>query len=113
MSETRTSAIAIRMEPARAWALGALQMGGNSFVRGAVWATETAQTFGSLLSALMGPAVFSAYAFTVWSLSSNLGWTDTFVFTTGPLSNWLVWLAIAILINLASSILKRHTRSAN
>lgn len=113
MSDTRTSAVAVRTEPARAWALGALQISGNAFARAAVWATETAQNFGSLLSALMGPAVFSAYAFAAWSLSSNLGWTDTFVFTTGPLSNWLVWLSIAILTNLASSILKRHTRIDN
>lgn len=110
MSETRTSAIAVRIEPARAWAIGALQLSGNALGRAGTWAGETAQNFGALLSALMGPAVFSAYAFTAWSLAGNLGWTDTFVFSTGPLSNWLVWLAIAILVNLASSILKRHTR---
>ncbi len=110
MSEIRTSALTIRVEPARTWALGALQAGGSVLGRAGVWAGETAQQFGALLSALMGPAVFSAYAFAAWSLASNLGWTDTFVFSTGPLSNWLIWVAIAILVNLASSILKRHTQ---
>jgi hypothetical protein len=110
MSESRTSALAVRTEPARAWAIGALQTSSNVLGRAGAWAGETAQEFGALLSALMGPAVFSAYAFAAWSLASNLGWTDTFVFSTGPLSNWLIWLAIAILVNLASSILKRHTQ---
>jgi hypothetical protein len=73
------------------------------------WATKTAQQFGTLLSALMGPAVFSAYVFAVWSLADNLGWTDTFVFHNGPLSNWLIWLTFAILVNTAASILRRHT----
>jgi hypothetical protein len=111
MSESRTSAIALRTEPARAWAVGALQATSSVVGRAGVWAGDTAQEFGTLLSALMGPAVFSAYAFAAWSLAGNLGWTDTFVFTSGPLSNWLVWLAIAIVVNVASSILKRHTQA--
>lgn len=111
MAESRTSAIAVRTEPARAWAIGALQASAGVFGRAGVWAGETAQNFGALLSALMGPAVFSGYAFAFWSLAGNLGWTDTFVFSTGPLSNWIVWLALAILVNIASSILKRHTQT--
>jgi hypothetical protein len=110
MPESRTSVVAIRTEPARTWAVGAWQSTGTALGRAGVWAGETAQKFGTLLSALMAPAVFSAYAFAFWSLAANLGWTDTFVFSTGPLSNWLVWLAIAILVSVASSILKRHTQ---
>lgn len=112
MSESRTSEIAVRIEPARAWALGALHVSGNALGRAGAWAGETAQQFGALVSALMGPAVFSAYAFAAWSLAANLGWTNTFVFSAGPLSNWLIWLSIAILVNLASSILKRHTQTS-
>ena len=110
MPESRPSAVAIVIEPARTWANGALQHTGNAIGRAGAWAGETAQRFGALLSALMGPAVFSAYAFALWSLSSSLGWTNTFVFASGPLSNWLVWLAIAILVHVASSILRRHTQ---
>ncbi len=105
MPETRVTAIAIQPERTEA----VLQSTTTVLSRGAVWAADTAQKFGALLSALMGPAVFSAYAFAVWSLAANLGWTDTFVFTTGPLSNWLVWLAIAIVVNLAASVLRRRT----
>ena len=113
MRDTRPTAIAIRTEPARAWALTVLQATGALVGRVGSWATDTAQQFGALVSALMGPAVFSAYAFAAWSLAANLGWTNTFVFTAGPLSNWLVWLTIAIAVTLAASILKRHVQSDN
>ncbi|MBV9405502.1 MAG: hypothetical protein JO211_09170 [Acidobacteriaceae bacterium] len=111
MPETRTTAIAVRTEPARTWVLGGVQAAGELVGRAGTWAADTAQQFGALLSALMGPAVFSAYAFAAWSLANNLGWTDTFVFPSGPLSNWLIWLAIAVLVTLAASVLKRHTQS--
>ena len=111
MAEVRTTAtaISVRIEPARVWTAGFLQsvVAGTSKI--ALWANETAQHFGALLAALMGPAVFSSYMFAVWSLADNLGWTGSFVFHNGPLSNWLIWLGFAILINLATSILRRHT----
>jgi len=110
MPETRTTATAIRIEPARAWAVGLMQATGTILGRAGAWAGDTAQEFGAVLSALMGPAVFSAYALTFWCLAADLGWTNTFVFSAGPLSNWLVWLALAVLVTLAKSILKRHTQ---
>ncbi|MBV9304023.1 MAG: hypothetical protein JOY62_11335 [Acidobacteriaceae bacterium] len=113
MPESRTTAIAVWAEPARAWTVSVLQSAGNTLSRGLAWAGDTAQEFGALLSALMGPAVVSAYALALWSLAANLGWTDTFVFATGPLSNWLVWSAIALSVNLAAGILKRRTQSEN
>jgi hypothetical protein len=108
MPDTRTTAIAITAEPSRA--AGFLQASSSFFTRVGAWANDTAQDFGALVAALMGPAVFSGYALAVWSLASNLGWTSTFLFTSGPLSNWLVWISIAVLINLAASVLRRHTR---
>ncbi len=110
MPEPRTTAIAISTETPRTSEL--LQSSGTLLTRTGAWATDTAQEFGALVAALMGPAVFSGYAFAVWSLAANLGWTNTFLFTSGPLSNWLVWLTIAIMVNVAASILKKHTRQA-
>ena len=111
MSETRTTAIAIRPETQRA--AGILQAINTIFSRAGAWATGTAQEFGALVAALMGPAVFSGYALAAWSLASNFGWTSSFLFNSGPLSNWLVWLTIAILINAAASILQRRTRQTS
>ncbi|MBV8867141.1 MAG: hypothetical protein JO210_17220 [Acidobacteriaceae bacterium] len=108
MPESQTTAIAITTETSRA--SGLLQTSGNLLTRTGAWATDTAQEFGALVAALMGPAVFSGYAFASWSLAANLGWTDTFPFGSGPLSNWLVWIAIAIMVNVAASVLRRHTR---
>ena len=111
MPEPRTTAtvIAVRTEPMRAWAATAVQAANNVLGNAASWLSNTAQEFGSSVSALMGPAVFAAYAFAAWSLAANLGWTDTFVFTAGPLSNWLIWLGIAILVHTAANILRRHS----
>jgi len=110
MAEVRTTAITVRIEPARVWTTGLLQTIAAGIKGIGAWATETAQHFAALLATLMGPAVFSVYVFAVWSLADNLGWTDTFVFHSGPLSNWLIWLGLAILINIATAILRRHTR---
>ena len=107
MPETRTTAIAITSEAPRS--AGFVQSTGNVLAKTGAWASDTAQEFGALVSALMGPAVFSGYALAAWSLASNLGWTDNFLFPSGPLSNWLVWLSIAILVNLAASVLRRRT----
>ena len=111
MPETRTSALAIREQQSRVVG-SVLQSSGSVLGRVGQWAGDTAQQFGSLVSALMAPAVFSAYALAVWSLAANLGWTATFMFSTGPLSNWLVWSGIAILVHLAANILRRHTQMA-
>jgi hypothetical protein len=111
MPDTRTTAIAIRTETQRA--AGLLQAINAILARAGAWATGTAQEFGALVAALMGPAVLSGYALAAWSLASNFGWTGSFLFNSGPLSNWLVWLAIAILVNTAASILRRRTRQTN
>src|SRR5690242_13007836 len=113
MPETQPSAtaVAITTEPERTLAIPALQSAAAVLVRTGAWASDTAQQFGALVSALMGPAVFSGYALAIWSLAANLGWTDSFIFSTGPLSNWLVWLGIAILLNVAATILRRHTQT--
>jgi len=113
MPEPRTLAVTVpsKAELLRGWSVGALQAAGQSFVRVGGWAADTAQQFGSLVSALMGPAIVSAYAFAAWSLAASLGWTDSFLFTSGPFSSWFVWLGLAVLVHAASGILRRRTRS--
>ena len=110
--EPRSTAVAIPAENPRSGFPGLLAGALQSFAvvmeRVGGWAGETAQQFGALVSALMGPAVLCAYAVALWSLSANLGWTDSFLFTSGALSNWLIWLALAILVHSAASILRRR-----
>lgn len=113
MPESRTIAVSVptRTELLRTWSIGAVQAAGQSVSRAGAWAADTAQQFGALLSVLMGPAIVSAYAFAAWSLAANLGWTDSFLFSSGALSNCFVWMGLAVLVHLASGILRRHTRS--
>jgi hypothetical protein len=110
MSEMRTSGIAVITEPFRAWIGAGTQTALDGLGQAGKWFGDTAQKFASLLSDLMGPGVFTAYSLTAWSLASSLGWTGPFLVSTGPLSNWLVWLGFAISLNVAASILKRRTR---
>jgi hypothetical protein len=110
MIEPRATAVTIEQEPNRAGAISLVRATTLAVDRVGVWAGDTAQQFGVLVAVLMGPAVFSVYAFAVWALAGNLGWSDSFVFASGPLSNWIIWIGAAILIHAAATILKKHTR---
>jgi hypothetical protein len=109
--EPRSTVVALRAENSRSWPNLVLQSSGLVVERVGVWAGDTAQQFGALVAALMGPAVLSVYAVVAWSLADNLGWTDTFVFKSGPLSNWMIWMGVAVLATSAASILRKHSRT--
>ena len=111
MIEPQVTAVTIEQERPRVPAIGLTQAAMSAVGRVGVWAGDTAQQFAMLVAILMGPAVFSAYAFAAWALAGNLGWTDSFVFSAGALSNCIIWLGIAVLVNTAAAILKKHTRA--
>jgi hypothetical protein len=54
-----------------------------------------------------GPTVLSAYVFAVWGLTANIGLTNSFPWSAGPLSNWMIWLGLALLLNLVALNLHR------
>jgi hypothetical protein len=108
MIEPRATAVTIQQEPNRAPAINLVRTTSLAIGRVGVWAGDTAQQFGTLVAILMGPAVFSAYAFAIWALAGNLGWTESFIFTSGALSNWIVWLSVAVLVNTAAAILRKN-----
>lgn len=51
---------------------------------------------------ITGPAILSAYAFTLWSVIASIGLTKTFLWSAGPLSNWMTWLALALFVNIVA-----------
>jgi hypothetical protein len=57
------------------------------------------------------PIVLSAYVFAVWSLTANIGITHAFLWSTGPLSNWLIWLSLAVLLSRLASNFRRTERT--
>jgi hypothetical protein len=56
---------------------------------------------------IAGPTVLSIYAIAVWGLSADLGFTNTFPWSAGPFSNWMIWLGLALLSNV---VLRTSTR---
>jgi hypothetical protein len=92
------------------WTSVLLQTSGGLLARAGVWATDISQRFGGVVSALMGPTVVLAYIMALWSLTANIGWTGTFMVSSGPLSNWMVWLGIAVVLHGAAAVLKRNGR---
>ena len=109
--EPRSTAVAIKAENSRSWPIVVLQSSVILLERVGVWAANTAEQLGAMVAALMGPAVLSVYAVVAWCLADNLGWTGSFVFRTGPLSNWMIWMGIAVLVSLAANILRKRSRA--
>jgi hypothetical protein len=108
MAQQRSGAKADRLSPAVAWTAALSQAVGTAWNKTGVWAAGTAQKSASVVAVLMGPAVFSVYAFAFWSLTSEMGWTDSFPFTSGPLSSWIIWAALAASVHSASIILRKQ-----
>jgi hypothetical protein len=65
---------------------------------------------GDVAAVLMGPAMLSVYAFAVWALTAEMGWTNSFPFAAGPLSNWIIWALMAVLLHFASITLRRQLK---
>jgi hypothetical protein len=54
----------------------------------------------------------SCASFGVWRLGNDLGWAGDFVFTTGALSHWQVWIAAAIAAQYLAWQLTSYARKA-
>jgi hypothetical protein len=93
-----------------------LDLSRDSFVSGVFqnvlkvgkWANDTALEFGALVSALLAPAIVSAYLITVWSITADMGITGEFMVSSGPFANWIVWMGIAVALHLAATVLRRR-----
>ena len=72
---------------------------------GDVSQAETSFLFHAAVLALMGARLgaLCLCAVAVWGLTSNLGLTMSLPWSNGPLSNWMVWLGLAIVLNVAAS----------
>ena len=52
---------------------------------------------------VISPTMFIGYVFAAWCLTDDLGLTNSFLWSTGPLSNWMIWLAAALLLTFIAS----------
>jgi len=49
----------------------------------------------------------------LWRVGSDLGWAGNFVFTSGILSHWQIWIGAAIAVQYLVWQLSRYARKAN
>jgi hypothetical protein len=63
--------------------------------------------FAPVMSYLMTPVALVAYMLAFWRLGADLNWVGEFFISQGLLSRWQVWLALAILTQLAAKELNR------
>jgi hypothetical protein len=56
-----------------------------------------------MMSVAAGPTLLCAYVLAVWALSATLSLTVVFPWSTGPLSNWMIWLMLALLLHVLTS----------
>src|SRR6266852_6358424 len=64
---------------------------------------EAVNMFGALLT----PAAVVALVLGLWRLAADLDWTGAFIIPQGLFPHWLVWIALAIGLKSAASILNR------
>ena len=55
-----------------------------------------------------GPTLLCAYVVAVWALSASLSLATVFPWSTGPLSDWMIWLVLALLLHMLTSKMKAY-----
>jgi hypothetical protein len=63
-----------------------------------------------VMSSLMTPLAFMAWALGGWRIAADLKWAGAFAISTGFFSHWQVWIAVAIAVQFAAFLLHRYAR---
>jgi hypothetical protein len=66
--------------------------------------------YAPVVSYLMTPVSLTAYVLALWRLGADLNWVSEFFISNGLLSRWQVWLAVAIVVQIARKELNRLGR---
>ncbi len=61
----------------------------------------------ALIGALFTPVAVILFAFAVWALLYEIDAASMFPYTTGPLSHWMVWCAMALGVRGGSAAIER------
>jgi hypothetical protein len=69
------------------------------------------QQLSNILVALLTPSSLIALVFALWRFSADLGWTESFLITTGFFSHWQVWMVLAIGLKYAASSIQTKERA--
>ena len=60
-----------------------------------------------LFATLLTPVSLTGFVFAAWRLGADLRFTGDFIVADGPLSNWMVWVAIGAAVQACANSLKR------
>lgn len=71
------------------------------------WQSVTARNFYAVIGAMLGPLALVAFAFAAWALTAQMNWTAAFLFSEGPLADWMIWALGAVLLRFCASALTR------
>lgn len=66
--------------------------------------------YAPVAASLMTPVTLVAYVMAMWRLGADLNWLGEFFISTGLLSKWPVWLALALATQALSHQLNRASR---
>src|SRR5215472_1579882 len=64
--------------------------------------------FAQGVAALLKPAALMALALGIWAVGASFKLSSTFAIASGWLSHWLVWLIVAVVLELCSIALNRY-----
>lgn len=67
----------------------------------------------NVFPALLTPAAVVALVLGLWRVSADLGWTEEFLIGNGFFSHWQVWIALAILLQIAAAALAAKNNAHN
>jgi hypothetical protein len=70
---------------------------------------RVALAFGALLT----PVALAAASLGFWCVAADLDWAASFVFTTGILAHWHVWMVAAGAVQLCAHTLNRYGKGAD
>jgi len=65
-----------------------------------------------LLVALINPLALIALVLGLWRLTSDIGWTGSFLVSEGIFSHWQVWIVVALGLKAATTYLAPKTKIA-
>ena len=76
--------------------------------------TEISQSAATLVSILLlSPGAMMAFAFGLWRLGQDLGWTGNFLISEGLFSHWLVWMAVSAGLKATATMANRNDATQN
>ena len=68
--------------------------------------------FARLAASLLTLVSISCASLGMWRVGTDVGWAGDFVFPSGFLSHWQVWIGVAFAVQYASWRLSRYARKA-